>query len=216
MRMNSAAAESPRRTASVPGGKLRDRIANDAYFTLDPMPVAELLSHLTITGRVLEPCAGAGHIVRELRKAGHDVVASDLHGYGEQVIDDIAVGRDVLRLDSLTGFSWIVTNLPYDHQDDIARRLLPIAHRDGCGVALLVRAPWPLARSRRDILGDDIFFKGMIVLPRRPRWFETTPGEKAGKPFHEYVWTLWGSSPRGDGVLPNVYFPKYPSVLSRS
>jgi hypothetical protein len=58
-----------------------ERLSNDSYFTLDaPWIVPALLSKVEIIGPVLEPAAGAGHLVRELRRGyGLEVIASDLH-----------------------------------------------------------------------------------------------------------------------------------------
>jgi hypothetical protein len=60
-----------------------NRLENDNYFTIDaPWIVPALLSKVRIVGPVLEPAAGTGHLVRELRRGhGLEVVASDLHAY---------------------------------------------------------------------------------------------------------------------------------------
>jgi hypothetical protein len=48
-----------------------DLLSNDAYFTIDaPWIVPALLAKVRIVGPVLEPAAGVGHLVRELRR-GH-------------------------------------------------------------------------------------------------------------------------------------------------
>ncbi len=47
------------------------RATNDSYFTIDaPWIIPALLSKVKIAGPVLEPAAGVGHMVRELRR-GH-------------------------------------------------------------------------------------------------------------------------------------------------
>ena len=98
------------------------RIENDAYFTLDAhWIVPALLSKVKIVGPVLEPAAGVGHLVRELRRGhGLEVIASDLHAYEGALVPDIGV-RDIWAINSLKGFKWVITNLPYRDQDRLAR-----------------------------------------------------------------------------------------------
>jgi hypothetical protein len=56
-----------------------DRLANDNYFTLDsPWVIPELLSRVAIEGPVLEPAAGVGHMVVELRRHGLNAVKLDV------------------------------------------------------------------------------------------------------------------------------------------
>ena len=70
-----------------------ERLPNENYFTLDaPWIIPALLSRVKILGPVLEPAAGVGHMVRELRRGyGFEVVASDLIAYPEPLIPDIEV-----------------------------------------------------------------------------------------------------------------------------
>jgi hypothetical protein len=91
-----------------------DRLENDNYFTIDaPWIIPALLARVKIVGPVLEPAAGRGHLVRELRRGrGLEVIASDLYAYPEPLIPDILV-QDIWRIRSLLGFAWVITNLPY-------------------------------------------------------------------------------------------------------
>jgi hypothetical protein len=199
-------------TTNTPGGKARARLANDSYFTIDKMPVETLLSHDIISGRCFDPCAGQGHLVAQLRGAGLVCSGQDLHHYDGSLVADMARGRDVMQISDLAGVDWVVSNLPYSDQNDIVRHLLPIAHRDACGVALLVRAPWHLAVSRRHLVHQDPFFAGIVVLPRRPIWIDPAEmiaaGETPKSPFHEYCWCIWGREPRRPGQQPSLFYPK--------
>jgi hypothetical protein len=54
-----------------------ERIEGDGYFTLDSdWIVPTLLGAMPITGRVLEPAAGCGHLSLELKRAGLIVESS--------------------------------------------------------------------------------------------------------------------------------------------
>ena len=90
-----------------------DQLSNDNYFTLDaPWLIPALLSKVKIVGPVLEPAAGVGHMVRELRRGhGLEVTASDLHAYQAPWVPDIEI-QDIRAIDSLRGFKWVITNPP--------------------------------------------------------------------------------------------------------
>ena len=71
-----------------------DRIEGDGYLTVDaPWLVPALLRSVPeISGRILEPAAGRGHISLELRRAGFDVVSCDIRSYLDPLVDGIGIG----------------------------------------------------------------------------------------------------------------------------
>jgi hypothetical protein len=179
------------------------RVEADAYFTLDaPWIVPALLDHVPISGRVLEPAAGRGHLVRELRAQGLEVAAADLHVHEHPLVDLIEIGLDVRNLRSLSPYSWLITNFPYKLQDEILHRLLPIAARDQCGLAILTRHQWLCAQRRRDIVHEHPNFAGQIVLTSRPVWIEGTRGGAK----EDYTWCIWWPEPRPARVAPFLKF----------
>ena len=83
-----------------------------------------LLSKVKIDGPVLEPAAGVGHLVRELRRGrGLEVIASDVHAYAEPLVPDIGI-QDIRAINSLWAFRFVVTNLPYQTQDELGADLV--------------------------------------------------------------------------------------------
>jgi hypothetical protein len=140
-----------------------ERFSNDEYFTLDANRlIPALLSKVRIVGPVLEPAAGVGHLVRELRRGhGLEVIASDLRAYEEPLVPDIEV-RDIWAIDSLKGFGFLITNLPYTDQDRLGAHLIALGARDGCSVALLTRAEWIVAGKRRALVHEHRFFAGVV------------------------------------------------------
>jgi hypothetical protein len=84
---------------------------------------------------------------------GFEVIASDLRAYASPLVPDIEV-RDIWAIDSLRGFGFVVTNLPYQDQDKLGAHLIALGARDGCGVALLTRAEWIVARRRRNLVHE--------------------------------------------------------------
>jgi hypothetical protein len=173
------------------------RAENDNYCTLDaPWIVPALCSMVKIEGPVLEPCAGRGHMVRELRRLGLAVHAADLYAYKYPLVPDIKTGEDVFFLTSLRGFRFVITNLPYRDQDDILVRLLPIAARDRCGVAILARSEWSPAKARSGLVHENQHFAGEIHLTKRPEWVRPA----TASPRHWFSWFVWSSEPRSPGV----------------
>jgi hypothetical protein len=173
-----------------------DRLANDNYFTLDsPWVIPALLSRVAIEGPVLEPAAGVGHMVVELRRHGLKVVAGDLHAYDDPLVPDIAIG-DLRAIDSLRGFKFVITNLPYREQDELAAHLVKLGAHDGCGIALLTRAEWIVARARRKLVHEHPNFAGVVQLTATPRWTEVS----IASPRHNFIWAVWSATPRAPGI----------------
>jgi hypothetical protein len=173
------------------------RLDNDNYFTIDsPWIIPALMSKVPIAGSVLEPAAGLGHMVIELRRGhGLAVSASDLHAYPDPLIPDIEI-RDLRSIDTLSGFNWAITNLPYRDQDVLAAHLVELGAHDGCKVALLTRAEWIVTGARRQLVHHHPNFAGVVHLTSRPRWTETL----LASPRHNFIWAVWSAEPRRPGV----------------
>jgi hypothetical protein len=179
------------------------RLSNDSYFTIDaPWIIPALLSKVKIVGPVLEPAAGVGHMVRELRRGhGLEVIASELHAYEEPLVPDIEI-QDIRAIDTLQGFRFVVTNLPYQDQDELGAHLVALGARDGCSTALLTRAEWIVAGKRRSLVHEHPNFAGVVHLTSRPRWSEIN----LASPRHYFIWAIWSATPRPRGALPWVQF----------
>jgi hypothetical protein len=177
-----------------------ERIEGDGYLTIDAhWIVPTLLRSVSIRGRVLEPAAGRGHISLELKRAGLLVESSDIRAYADPLVPDIAIG-DIRKLESLAGFSWVVTNLPYGDLEELTEILVKLGTRDRCGVALLVRAEWPIAKARRNLIHHHPWFAGVVQLTSRPRWMPKE--QETASPRHNFCWCVWGAQPRvGDAWI---------------
>jgi hypothetical protein len=179
-----------------------DRLPEDGYCTIESgWIVPALLKRVPIAGRILEPCAGRGHLVTALRKHGLQVAARDLIAHQDPLIDDIETPRDMDALTSLVEFDWVITNLPFTQLDRRIGHLLHLCVRDSCGLALLLRMEWIAPAKRGALIHDNANFAGFIVLTKRPRWVEE-PGES---PRHHFVWGIWSAIPRA-GVRPWIKF----------
>ena len=135
----------------------------------------------------------------ELKRAGLIVDSFDIRAYENPLVPDIGLG-DIRKLESLAGFSWVVTNLPYGDLEELAEILVKLGTRDRCNVALLVHAEWPIAKARRSLIQSHPWFHGIVQLTSRPRWVERT--KDSGSPRHNFCWCVWGVQPRqGDAWI---------------
>jgi hypothetical protein len=98
------------------------RFDRDEYFTIDAgWIIPALCRAVQVEGPILEPCAGRGHMVRELRALGFVVRGADLFAYADSLVPDIKTGADIFELKSLADYRFVVTNLPYREQAATAR-----------------------------------------------------------------------------------------------
>jgi hypothetical protein len=175
----------------------------DEYFTLDAdWIIPALCRKVRIQGPILEPCAGRGHMVRELRALGFIVSAADLHAYPDPLIPDIKTGADVFDLKSLAGYRFVVTNLPYREQAAILTHLLPIAAHNGAHVAILARSEWISAKGRRALVHENRRFAGEVRLTKRPVWVRPP----IASPRHWFSWFFWSPEPRTSDRDPFLRF----------
>jgi hypothetical protein len=180
-----------------------DRLERDEYFTIDAgWIVPALCRAVQVEGPVLEPCAGRGHMVRELRGLGLVVCAADLYAYPESLVPDINTGADIFDLKSLAGYRFVVTNLPYREQDAILAYLIPIAARDRAHVAVLARSEWSSAAARRALIHENARFAGEVRLTKRPEWVRLA----IASPRHWFSWFVWSSEPRAPSEDPFLRF----------
>jgi hypothetical protein len=179
------------------------RFDRDEYFTIDAgWIIPALCCAVQVEGPILEPCAGRGHIVRELRAQGFVVRGADLFAYADSLVPDMKTGVDVFDLRSLAGYRFIVTNLPYREQAAILSHLLPIAARDEVRVAVLARSEWSSAAARRVLIHQNPWFAGEVRLTKRPEWVRPA----IASPRHWFSWFDWSSEPRAPAQDPFLRF----------
>ena len=131
-----------------------------------------LLRHALVAGRVLEPCAGRGHLVVELRRHGLDVVARDLYAHRDPLIDDIETPLRPGRARVAREFDWLVTNPPFTSLDWRIARCSKLCARDRVGLASLARLEWIAPARRAPLVHQNERLAGIVMLTRRPRWIE--------------------------------------------
>ena len=142
------------------------RHAADLYET-PPEAVEMLLRHVPLQGPVLEPSAGRGAIVRELRRNGLQVHAFDLHDHGAEPALGIETGVDFLSTTSMSGCRSIVMNPPFKDAEAHVRHALQLLPDRGT-LAVLLRMNWIAAKGRADLLKHchtDIIAGRLKMLP---------------------------------------------------
>jgi hypothetical protein len=180
-----------------------ERFERDEYITLDADRIIPALCHaVQVEGPILEPYAGRGHMVRELRAQGFVVRGADLFAYADSLVPDMKTGVDVLDLKSLADYRFIVTNLPYREQPAILAHLLPIAARDGVRVAVLARSEWSSAVARHALIHENAQFAGEVRLTKRPEWVRPA----IASPRHWFSCFVWSSEPRAPSQDPFLRF----------
>lgn len=132
-------------TGYFPNKSSETRIENDFYATA-PIATLTLLKNHNVPKRILEPCAGEGHISKELIRNGHEVISNDLYEYDNPLID-VNFGID-FQNDKRHNVDGVITNPPYKNNlpEKLLLRCLEVWKYDF--VALLTRITW-LESSRR-------------------------------------------------------------------
>jgi hypothetical protein len=171
----------------------------DLYSTPKVAPRA-LLRVEKLPHRIWEPCAGRGNIVRVLRDAGHEVIASDLHDHGFP----LDFRRDFLTETSLpAGCGAIVSNPPYSlcaRSAPFVQHALSLAPT----VVLLMRLAFFESEARCEILENCGLrsihvFRLRLPMMHRDGW----EGRKANSGM-AFCWMRWDRGFSGPTVIDRI------------
>lgn len=179
---------------------------NDAYFT-PPEAVKALLKVEEIPETVWECACGDGAIVRVLRKAGHQVYATDLVDY-DSPDQDMARWDFLMERQCPIGVKAIVTNPPYKLAARFAVHALELCPK----VIMLLRLNFLEAgnekskagRARLECLDGGHLAKVLVFKERLPmmhRW--DWMGNKATSSI-AFAWFIWDRNHNGPAVLNRI------------
>lgn len=169
---------------------------DDLYETPDCATRA-LVREVALPKTIWEPCAGRGAIVRHLRGAGFEVVASDLVAH-EGADPGITPRIDfLLERSAPAGFDCIVTNPPYKLADAFVRHGLLLCDR----VVVLLRLMALEGRARSDLIDRHLRAVHPFIerLPTMHRDGWSGPRTTSGMAF---AWFDFSRAPRRDGDAP--------------
>lgn len=173
-------------------GRGAERRADDFYAT-PSWATRAILADLFLLGRprgrVLEPAAGDGAIVDELRAFGvpsDEIDAFELNP-GRAAASN-AICTDFLKIEPDPLYGLVITNPPYSLALEFAQHGAKFV-REGGELVLLTRLNWLASQRRASWLRD--MTPSVYVLPKRPSF--TGKGTDAT----DYAWMVWSRADTG-------------------
>jgi hypothetical protein len=168
----------------------------DCYETPE-VAVHALLKVETLPRDIWEPACGSGQIVRVLRGAGHDVIATDLHNYGCG-----KHGIDFLAGKFIPMGGAIVTNPPFMRAQEFVEKALSICPN----VVMLLRMAFYESKRRANILdGGQLarihVFANRLPMMHRKGW----DGPKASSAM-TFAWFCWDRHHHGPTVIDRIFW----------
>jgi predicted RNA methylase len=161
------------------------RQKSEKYFTPDWVTSA-LLDRERFFGSVIDPGAGAGHILDVLTARGITCRGLDI----EPDRDDIAQ-MDFLTLDGIADN--IITNPPFGHGGRLGLRFILAAlaatESRGGKVAMLLPLTFDAGKTRQHVFGNCPQHVGKYVLTQRIRWANLI--QKDAGPMENHCWHVW-------------------------
>jgi hypothetical protein len=176
----------------------------DLYET-PPVATEALLRREDLPKKIWEPAAGKGAIVRVLRAAGREVVASDLVDYGfplHRVADFLTETK------APDGCTAIVTNPPYKVVNKFVAHALELAPL----VIVLLRLMFIESRRRRPILESGKLarshvFENRLPMMHRDGW--TGPKTSSAVP---YAWFVFSRDNVGPTTIRRISWEPKPAL----
>ena len=169
----------------------------DDLYETPPVAVEALLRVEKIPRRVWEPACGPGAIVRVLRAAAHDVLATDLVDYGDPTH---FYRHDFLMERMPTGYECIPTNPPFKLVEQFVAHAIEICPL----VIMLMRLAFYESERRRDLLENCGLarihcFRKRLPMMHRAGW----EGRKANSGM-AFAWFVWDRSHAGRTAIDRI------------
>ena len=178
-----------------------ERISGDRYFTPAWVMQAVMASTLISTPKfVLDPCAGAGHLLLPFQEVGCKVKGFDIQ-------PDHSLGMEIVKQDTLLGGigqhkpDLIVMNPPYGARGKLAMWFIETyldwmkaQSEAGHESEMLVLLPvdFDSAITRTSIFKEHPYFAAKITLLNRLRWANVVQGDNG--PSTNHALFLWDST----------------------
>lgn len=171
------------------------RRADDFYATPSWCTRA-ILKHLPSFKVALDPCAGDGAIVKELRTVYGRLVRVE----GIELDRERATVADAEHRDALLSEPWpradlVITNPPYSLAMEFVERALAEVVPGGT-LAMLLRLGWLSSQKRATFLREHT--PSVYVLPRRPSF------TGLGTDSADYAWMVWRTGASATVVILEV------------
>lgn len=166
-----------------------ERDADDFYPT-PAYAVEELLKREVFIGNVWECACGEGDISQVLKKAGYEVISTDLidRGYGEQI--------DFLKSNLIADN--IITNPPYKIALDF---VLKAKKQSTKKIAMFLKTVWLESESRYDMFQDKEFpLKKIYQFSKRVTLYKSGIKMK-NSGMIAYAWYVWDKEYKGNPTI---------------
>lgn len=158
----------------ISGGNTAYKRVESDFYPTPPEVTTALLEILDIPSeeKIWEPACGENHMVNVMRKAGYEVIATD-----------IQTGTDFLTAEC-PECNWIITNPPFSIADKFIERC--IEHKKN--FALLLKSQYWHAKKRLELF-DKYSPSWIFPLTWRPDFLFKTRG--GGSPLMDVMWVVW-------------------------
>lgn len=172
------------------------REKND-YYPTPPCVIKNFLENYKIDpkAKILEPCAGAGNIVKELQEIGAvDITAVEIDETKKEELLKILPTDKVIITDFLKfeggqhNYDVIITNPPFSLAMEFVKKALDIVNENGI-VIMLLRTAFLESQRRYDFWQQpENKLTGLYTLSHRPSFIGK------GTDATSYSWFIWDKS----------------------
>lgn len=142
--------------------------------------------------KILEPAAGPGKMVRQLRANGFRcVLAADIHPHrGLDYVEDFHVLATRMACTAPGNFpDAVITNPPYGDAEAFIETALSLTRPSSGLVAMLLKVDFDSGKTRQHLFGLHPAWGAKIVLLDRIEWFK--PKRKGAGPSENHAWFIW-------------------------
>jgi hypothetical protein len=169
----------------------------DDLYETPAVAVEALLRVERLPHRLWEPACGPGAIVRVLRGAGHQVLASDLVDYGDP---SHFYRRDFLMEPLPPGCEAIVTNPPFKLVEQFVAHALDLCPR----VVMLLRLAFYESDRRRDLLENRGLTRIHVFRKRLPMMHRAGWEGRKGNSGMAFCWMIWDRAHTGPTTIDRI------------
>lgn len=189
--------------SNIAGGKSDRGRAEDDFYATNPEDIKKFLISFNerIEGNILEPCIGAGHLAREVKKIypsvkikGYDIVDRN-SGFEPEI-------ENFLEADIKADFDYVITNPPYSLAEEFIRKSLTCVKENG-KVIMFLKLQFLEGVGRKDLF-DNFPPKEIYVCRKRANplragsEIDPSTGKKWASSTICFVWFVWEKGFKGE------------------
>lgn len=184
-------------SAIIGGAGKRPRVEHD-YYATPPETTELILREIDLSGSILEPACGEGHISTLIKKyyPQNEIVSTDLidRGYGE-------TGIDFLTHDYGRKFGTIITNPPFKLAKEFIEKSLKISTDK---VIMFAKLQLLETKGRLELFRNSPLKYVYVHVERQSPWRNGSPLDEHGKPWSSamcFAWFVWEHGYEGEPVV---------------